>query len=69
MPMPGLQLSGLAAGVGLGGLADVIQSSAPTTHSSEITENVGIHWISMLSARGEQCTTSRSSSIKNSYVD
>ena len=44
--MPGLQLSGLAAGVDVGGLEDAIQSSAPRTHSGEITENV--HWISML---------------------
>lgn len=63
MPMPGLQLSGLAAGVGLGGLEDAIQSSAPVTHSSEITENIGIHWISKLLARGKQCTASRRCSI------
>lgn len=45
MPMSGLWLSGLAAVIGLGSLEDVIQSSTPMTHSSEITENVGIHCI------------------------
>lgn len=67
--MPGLQLSGLAAGVGLGGLEDAIQSSASMTHSSEITENVGILWTFMLSVRGKQYTASRSCSIEYSYVD
>lgn len=69
MPMPGLQLSGLAAGVGLGGLEDAIQSSASMTHCSEITENVGILWTFMLSVRGKQYTASRSCSIEYSYVD
>lgn len=68
MPMPGLQLSGLAAGVGLGGLADAIQSSAPMTHSSEITENIGIQWIFMLLVRCKQCTASRRCSIENNYI-
>lgn len=69
MPMLGLQLSGLAAEVGLGGLADAIQSSTPVTHSSEVTENVVFHWISMLSARGKWCAASRGCFIESSYVD
>lgn len=69
MPMPGLQLSAWAVAVDLGGLDDVTWPSGPTTHSSEITENVGICWISMLSVRGKPCTASRSCSTENSYLD
>lgn len=42
MPVPSFQFSGLMDGIGISGLEDPMQSSAPTTHSSEITENTDI---------------------------
>lgn len=42
MPVPGFRFSGLMDGIGMSGLEDPIQSSAPMTHSSEITENTDI---------------------------
>lgn len=42
MPVPSFQFSGLMDGIGISGLEDPMQSSVPTTHSSEITENTDI---------------------------
>lgn len=42
VPVPRFRFSGLMDGIGISSLEDPIQSSAPTTHSSGITENTDI---------------------------
>lgn len=67
MPVPWFRFSVLADGVD--GLEDPNQSDVSMTHSSEITENIDIQWISVLSLREKQYTASRSCSVVDSCID
>jgi len=63
MPVSWFQFFVLADGVD--GLEDPNQSDV----SSEITENIDIQWISVLSLRGKQYTASRSCYVEESCID
>lgn len=67
MPVPSFQFSGLMDGIGISGLEDPMQSSVPTTHSSEITENTDIQWC--LCCHWEGSNVQHLEDAENSYVD